>query len=161
MCHLAGQCRPHWVLACTKEVEGRTSRLLGQSASLYCIVDEWMKRLLTQYLVLAIAAQFVMACLLDFAGLCFAGIWRDALGPNTKLPDSTAFVLSIRHWAFIWPVAVVVFALVLFRKARSEEIWLHFFGSIMLVAVAVITVALWCFFIPLFDIFPSIGDSPS
>jgi hypothetical protein len=117
-----------------------------------------MKRLLKQYLILAIAVQFVLACLLDFMGLVFAVFYQSMLGRHTELEEPTAFVISIRHWAFVWPVAALLLALVLYRKARTDESSLHLFGGMMLLAVAIMIIALWCLILPVFSTQFFIGD---
>jgi chromate transport protein ChrA len=72
------------------------------------------------------------------------------LGPRMELPASTAFVISLRHWAFVWPTVLLVSALALFWKNRADDIRLHFLGGMMLATVAVVIITFWCFFLPLF-----------
>jgi hypothetical protein len=117
-----------------------------------------MRGLLKQYLVLAMIVQFLLACLLDFAGLCFGSMYRSMLGRGVELPDSTAFVVSIRHWAFAWPIAVLVFAAVLFRKKRADEIFTHFFAGMTLVAIVLLMIASYCFFVPIFYMETNTGN---
>jgi hypothetical protein len=106
-----------------------------------------MKQLLKQYLVLGIAVQFVLAGFLDFGGFLSAAYYRGL----PELPEPAGFVISIRHWAFVWPVVVLFFVPVLFHRTRTDETLLHLFGGMMLVTVAVMVIASWCFVQPLFS----------
>ena|SRR5258708_5826814 len=108
-----------------------------------------MKPLLKQYLVLGIAAQFVVASFVDFGGFQFAACYR---GLGVRLPEMAVFIISIRHWAFAWPVVILLLTAVIFRKARTDGILLHLFGGMMLTAVVIMIIASWGFVLPLFSI---------
>jgi hypothetical protein len=110
-----------------------------------------MKQLLRQYIVLGIAVQFVLACFLDFSAFLFAGFYRDIM-ELPELPEATAFVISVRHWAFAWPVIVLLSTVAIFRKAHADETFLHIFGAMMLVPVPVMIITLWILSQPLFII---------
>jgi hypothetical protein len=104
-----------------------------------------MKPLLKKYLVLGIAAQFAIAGFVDLFGYLSAMYYQ---GLGMKIPDFTLFFISIRHWAFLWPVMVLLLTVVLSYKTRADSILLHLFGGMMLAAVIIIFFALLSLFLP-------------
>ena len=93
--------------------------------------------------------QFVVASFIDFGGFIFAACYR---GLGVMLPEPALFVVSIRHWAFVWPVAVIVLTVVLFRRARTDGVSLHLFAGMMLSAIAILIITSWAFVLPMFSI---------
>jgi hypothetical protein len=104
-----------------------------------------MKPLLKKYLALGIAVQFIVAGLADLGGLLFTDLFRQM---GVILPTITVVAMSLRHWAFVWPLAVLLLTVVLTRKARTETILMHLFGSMMLAAVALTIILIVSFLLP-------------
>jgi hypothetical protein len=104
---------------------------------------------LKQYLILGIVTQFVVALFIDFGGFLFAACYR---GLGVMLPEPALFIISIRHWAFVWPVAVIVLTVVLFQRARTDGVSLHLFAGMMLSAIAILIITSWAFVLPMFSI---------
>ena len=96
-----------------------------------------MKPLLKQYLVWGIVVLFVVAAAVDYGGWAFGDSIQDM---GMDIPQPAMIILSIRHWAFVLPVAMLVLTAILYRKVRSEGILLHLFGGMMFAALFIIAV---------------------
>ena len=105
-----------------------------------------MKLLLKLYLVLGIAVQFGVACFVDFLSFQSA-TWYQAMG--MKLPYFTLLFISIRHWAFLWPVMASLLTAALLYKVRNDSILMHLFSVMMLVAVVIMALVSLAFFLPM------------
>jgi hypothetical protein len=96
-----------------------------------------MKPLLKQYLVWGIVVLFVVAAAVDYGGWAFGDSIQDM---GMDIPQPAMIILSIRHWVFVLPVAMLVLTIVLYPRVRSEGILLHLFGGMMLVTLAMIMI---------------------
>lgn len=105
-----------------------------------------MKPLLKLYLALGILAQFPLAGFVDLFGLLSGEYYQEM---DMKLPGFTHFFLLIRHWAFLWPVVVLLLTGILLYKTRADSIKLHLLGGMMLAPVFVMAFALLSIFLPM------------
>lgn len=108
-----------------------------------------MRPLLRQYLILAVLAQFGVALFVDLGGLLFAGCYH---GLDMKLPNFALFMISIRHWAFAWPLIVAPVTAAFYHRARTDGVLLHLFAGLMLAAIAVLFIAYSGFVLPMFSL---------
>ncbi len=106
-----------------------------------------MKPLLKQYLAWGIVVLFVAAAAVDFGGLFFREGFE---GSGFKVPQFTVFILSIRHWAFALPMAMLFLTIALYSRVRSEGILLHRFGIMMFSAIVIVTIVSAAIMLPMF-----------
>ena len=106
-----------------------------------------MKPLLKQYLAWGVVVLFVVAAAVDYGGQFFGEGFQEM---DIKIPSLTLFVISVRHWAFLLPVATLVLTIVLYPRVRSEGVLLHLFGGMMFVALAMIMILSVAIILPMF-----------
>lgn len=97
------------------------------------------------YLAVGIAAQFLVAGIIDGGCYLFSLCYREM---GMKLPDFTLFIIHIRHWAFAWPVVVLLLTAIVFYSGRTERSLLHFFGGTMLAAIGIMFLVCLAFILP-------------
>jgi hypothetical protein len=115
-----------------------------------------MKPLLKKYLVLGIVAQFALAGFVDLFGYLSAMTYQDM---GMKIPAFTLFFISIRHWAFLWPVVVLLLTAVLLCKTRADSIRVHLLGGMMLAVVVIMAFVLLSLFLPMIAMTSSLASS--
>lgn len=113
-----------------------------------------MKPLLKKYLALGIAVQFIIAGIVDFGGFLFTEIFKQM---GAALPPLTVIVITIRHWAFVWPLAVLLLMIALFHKERTDRIVMHLFGGLMLAAIVIVIILMASFVLPFCAISTALG----
>jgi hypothetical protein len=102
------------------------------------------------YLVLGIAAQFLVVWTINGGYMIYADYYQKM---DEKLPGYTLFIISIRRWAYAWPVAVLLLAAIVLSRSRTERTILHLFGGMMLVAVFIMNIVWLGFALPFIQMY--------